>query len=93
MVGDSLNKTGANLLIKALQKNNINRMYGIVGIPVTDLARLAELRGMKYYGFRREDSAVNAAAATGYLTQKPGVALTVSAPGFLNGLTALALAT
>ena len=47
MVGDSLNKTGANLLIKALQENNINRMYGIVGIPVTDLARLAELRGMK----------------------------------------------
>lgn len=93
MVGDSLNKTGANLLIKTLQENNINRMYGIVGIPVTDLARLAELRGMKYYGFRREDSAVNAAAATGYLTQKPGVALTVSAPGFLNGLTALAQAT
>lgn len=93
MVGDSLNKTGANLLIKALQENNINRMYGIVGIPVTDLARLAELRGMKYYGFRREDSAVNAAAATGYLTRKPGVALTVSAPGFLNGLTALAQAT
>lgn len=70
MVGDSLNKTGANLLIKALQENNINRMYGIVGIPVTDLARLAELRGMKYYGFRRENLAVNAAAATGYLTQK-----------------------
>ena len=68
MVGDSLNKTGANLLIKALQENNINRMYGIVGIPVTDLARLAELRGMKYYGFHREDSAVNVAAATGYLT-------------------------
>lgn len=68
MVGDSLNKTGANLLIKALQENNINRMYGIVGIPVTDLARLAELRGMKYYGFRREDSAVNVAAATDYLT-------------------------
>ncbi len=93
MVGDSLNKTGANLLIKALQENNINRMYGIVGIPVTDLARLAELRGMKYYGFRREDSAVNAAAATGYLTQKPGVALTVSAPGLLKGVTALAQAT
>ena len=51
MVGDSLNETGANLLIKALQKNNINRMYGIVGIPVTDLARLAELRGMKYMVF------------------------------------------
>ena len=36
---------------------------------------------MKYYVFRREDAAVDAAAA-GYLTGKPGVALTVSAPGF-----------
>ncbi|WP_251547389.1 oxalyl-CoA decarboxylase [Limosilactobacillus caecicola] len=86
-------QSGADLLIAALQKNGIDKMYGVVGIPVTDFARLAELRGMKYYGFRREDSAVNAAAATGYLTGKPGVGLTVSAPGFLNGLTALAQAT
>lgn len=82
--------TGAALLIDALQANGLNNMYGVVGIPVTDFARLAELKGMKFYGFRREDAAVTAA---GYLTGKPGVALTVSAPGFLNGLTALAEAT
>ncbi len=90
---DLMIKTGADLLIQALQENGINKMYGVVGIPVTDFARLAQLRGMKYYGFRREDAAVDAAAAAGYLRQKPGVALTVSAPGFLNGLTALAQAT
>ncbi|MDD7322122.1 MAG: oxalyl-CoA decarboxylase, partial [Limosilactobacillus mucosae] len=73
--------------------NGLNNIYGVVGIPVTDFARLAQLRGMKFFGFRREDAAVDAAAAAGYLTQKPGVALTVSAPGFLNGLTALAQAT
>lgn len=89
MVDDSLSRTGASLLIDALQKNGINNLYGVVGIPITDLARLAELKGMKYYGFRREDSAVDAAAAAGFLTKKPGVAMTVSAPGFLNGLTAL----
>ncbi|MBB1128419.1 oxalyl-CoA decarboxylase [Limosilactobacillus balticus] len=93
MTENSLERTGASLLIKALQQNGINNIYGLVGIPVTDFARLAELRGMKYYGFRREDSAIDAAAAAGYLTQKPGVGLTVSAPGFLNGLTALAQAT
>lgn len=70
MVDDSLNRTGASLLIDALQKNGINNLYGVVGIPITDLARLAELRGMKYYGFRREDSAVDAAAAAGFLTKK-----------------------
>lgn len=82
--------TGAALLIDALQANGLNNMYGVVGIPVTDFARLAKLKGMKFYGFRREDTA---AAAAGFLTGKPGVALTVSAPGFLNGLTALAEAT
>lgn len=85
--------TGAALLIDALQANGLNNMYGVVGIPVTDFARLAELKGMKFYEFRREDAAVDAAAAAGFLTGKPGVALTVSAPGFLNGLTALAEAT
>lgn len=92
MANESM-KTGADLLIDALQKNGLNNIYGVVGIPVTDFARLAQLRGMKFFGFRREDAAVDAAAAVGYLTQKPGVALTVSAPGFLNGLTALAQAT
>ena len=44
-------------------------------------------------GFRHEQSAGNAAAIAGYLTQKPGICLTVSAPGFLNGMVALANAT
>lgn len=84
---------GAGLLIKALKANGIKNLYGLVGIPVTDLMRLAQMKGMKFYGFRREDSAVNAAAIAGYLTGRPGVAVTVSAPGFLNGLVALTEAT
>lgn len=32
MVDDSLNRTGASLLIDALQKNGINNLYGVVGI-------------------------------------------------------------
>lgn len=92
-VTQDVSLTGAALLIDALQANGLNNMHGGVGIPVTDFARLAELKGMKFYEFRREDAAVDAAAAAGFLTGKPGVALTVSAPGFLNGLTALAEAT
>jgi oxalyl-CoA decarboxylase len=65
----------------------------VAGIPVTDLARLAQAEGIRYIGFRHEQSAGNAAAIAGYLTQKPGIVLTVSAPGFLNGLVALANAT
>ncbi|CAN7318473.1 oxalyl-CoA decarboxylase [Trinickia sp. LjRoot230] len=84
---------GFHLVIDALKLNGIETIYGLPGIPVTDLARLAQAEGMRVISFRHEQNAGNAAAAAGYLTQKPGVCLTVSAPGFLNGLTALANAT
>ncbi|MDN3028538.1 thiamine pyrophosphate-binding protein [Streptomyces sp. S.PB5] len=44
-------------------------------------------------GFRHESKAGRAAAAAGFLTDRPGVCLTVSVPGFPNGLVALAEAT
>jgi len=84
---------GFHLVIDAFKLNGIETIYGLPGIPVTDLARLAQARGMRVISFRHEQNAGNAAAIAGYLTQKPGVCLTVSAPGFLNGLTALANAT
>src|SRR3984957_18419174 len=84
---------GFHLVVDALKLNGIDTIYGVAGIPITDLARLAQAEGMRYIGFRHEQSAGNAAAISGYLTQKPGICLTVSAPGFLNGLVALANAT
>lgn len=84
---------GMHIVVEALLRNDIKTIYGVVGIPVTDLARYAQERGIRYVGFRHEQSAGNAAAITGYLTGKPGILLTVSAPGFLNGLSALANAT
>ena len=84
---------GFHLVIDALKLNDIDTIYGLPGIPITDLARLAQAEGMRVISFRHEQNAGNAAAAAGYLTQKPGICLTVSAPGFLNGLTALANAT
>ncbi len=84
---------GFHLLVDALKLNGIDTIYGLVGIPITDLARIAQNSGMRFIGFRHETSAGNAAAAAGYLSQRPGVCLTVSGPGFLNGLVALANAT
>jgi oxalyl-CoA decarboxylase len=84
---------GFHLVIDALKHNDIDTIFGLVGIPITDLARLAQAEGMRFIGFRHEQHAGNAAAISGYMTQKPGICLTVSAPGFLNGLTALANAT
>ena len=84
---------GFHLVVDALKANDVDTIYGVVGIPITDLARIAQASGIRYIGFRQETSAGNAAAAAGFLTRRPGVCLTVSAPGFLNGLAALANAT
>ena len=82
-----------HLVIEALKLNGIETVYGLPGIPITDLTRKMQAEGLRVLSFRHEQHAGNAAAATGFLTGKPGICLTVSAPGFLNGLTALANAT
>jgi len=84
---------GFHLVIDALKLNEIKTIYNVPGIPITDLGRFMQHAGMRVLSFRHEQNAGYAAAIAGYLTQKPGVCLTVSAPGFLNGLTALAHAT
>ncbi len=84
---------GFHLVINALKLNDIDTIFGLPGIPITDLTRMAQAEGMRVISFRHEQHAGNAAAAAGFLTQKPGICLTVSAPGFLNGLTALSNAT
>ena len=84
---------GFHLLIDALKLNGVKTIYGVPGIPITDFGRMAQAEGIRVLSFRHEQNAGYAAAIAGYLTKKPGICLTVSAPGFLNGLTALAHAT
>lgn len=85
--------TGMWVLAKALGMVGIKDMYGLVGIPVTDLAYIAQEQGIRFVGFRHEQQAGMAAQTHGYLTGTPGVLLTVSSLGFLNGLTATINAT
>ncbi len=84
---------GFNLVIDALKLNGLDTIYGVPGIPITDFGRMAQAAGIRVLSFRHEQNAGYAASIAGFLTKKPGVCLTVSAPGFLNGLTALAHAT
>ncbi|OOK75439.1 thiamine pyrophosphate enzyme, N-terminal TPP binding domain protein [Mycobacterium kansasii] len=73
---------GFHLMVDALKANDVDTIYGIVGIPITDLARTAQAAGIRYIGFRHEGSAGNAAAAAGFLTARPGICLTTSGPAF-----------
>src|ERR671924_1870106 len=84
---------GFQLVIEALKLNGLDTIYALPGIPITDLTRRAQADGMRVLSFRHEQNAGYAASIAGFLTQKPGICLTVSAPGFLNGLNALAHAT
>ncbi len=84
---------GFHLIIDALKLNDVKTIYGVPGIPITDFGRMAQAAGIRVLSFRHEQNAGYAASIAGYLTRKPGMCLTVSAPGFLNGLTALAHAT
>jgi len=84
---------GFHLVIDALKLNGLNTIYGVPGIPITDFGRMAQAAGIRVLSFRHEQNAGYAASIAGFLTKKPGICLTVSAPGFLNGLTALAHAT
>lgn len=85
--------TGMYILAEALRRVGLDTVYGLVGIPVTEAAYAMQKIGVRYVGFRFEQQAGMAAATHGYLTRKPGVLLTVSSLGFMNGLTATANAT
>src|SRR5664279_3518688 len=100
---------GFQLVIDALKLNGINTIFGLPGIPITDLTRKLQAAGLRVISFRHEQNAGYAASiagfmtqkpgicltvsAPGFMTQKPGICLTLSAPGFMNGLAALANAT
>src|ERR1041385_8082210 len=84
---------GFHLIIEALKLNGVKTIYAVPGIPITDFLRMSQASGIRVLSFRHEQNAGYAASIAGFLTKKPGICLTVSAPGFLNGLTALAHAT
>jgi len=84
---------GFHLIIDALKLNGVTSIYAVPGIPITDFLRMSQASGIRVLTFRHEQNAGYAAGIAGFLTKKPGICVTVSAPGFLNGLTALAHAT
>ena len=81
---------GYQLVAEALKDNGIKYMFGVVGIPVVEVAMAAQQVGINYVGMRNEQAACYAAQAIGYLTGKPGVCLVVSGPGLLHALGGMA---
>uniref|UniRef100_A0A9L0JKM5 2-hydroxyacyl-CoA lyase n=1 Tax=Equus asinus TaxID=9793 RepID=A0A9L0JKM5_EQUAS len=81
---------GAKVIAQALKTQGVKYMFGVVGIPVTEIAFAAQELGIRYVGMRNEQAACYAASAVGYLTDRPGVCLVTSGPGLINALTGMA---
>ena len=51
-MSDQLQMTdGMHIIVEALKQNNIDTIYGVVGIPVTDMARHAQAEGIRILVF------------------------------------------
>lgn len=81
---------GAEVTAAALKAQGIEYIFGVVGIPVIDVAIAAQKVGIKFIGMRNEQAACYAASAIGYLTKRPAVCLVVSGPGLLHALGGMA---
>src|SRR5215468_7696594 len=64
---------GFQLVIDALKLNGIDTVFGLPGIPITDLTRRLQAAGIRVISFRHEQNAGYAASIAGFLTQKPGI--------------------
>ncbi|XP_072535496.1 2-hydroxyacyl-CoA lyase 1 [Salminus brasiliensis] len=82
--------TGAQIIAEALKSQNVEYMFGIVGVPIIEVAMAAQAAGIKYVGMRNEQAACYAASAIGYLTGRPAVCLVVSGPGLIHALGGMA---
>ncbi|UJR24963.1 hypothetical protein I4U23_006327 [Adineta vaga] len=87
---DSSEVGGAQLIAEALKKQGIEYVFGVVGIPIIEVAFATQQAQIKFIGMRNEQSASYAASAIGYLTGKPAVCLTVSGPGLIHALGGMA---
>ena len=55
--GPGILTDGFHLVIDALKLNDINTIYNVPGIPITDLGRYMQVEGMRVLSFRHEQHA------------------------------------
>jgi len=87
-MGDEIE--GFRVVAACLKNLGVTHMFGVVGIPVVEVAVAAQQEGIEYIGMRNEQAACYAAQAWGYLTGWPAACLAVSGPGLLHCIAGLA---
>jgi 2-hydroxyacyl-CoA lyase 1 len=79
-------KTGAHFIAQAIKDLGVEVSFGLVGIPIVDIAEECINLGIRFIALRNEQSASYAATAYGYITGKPAICLLVGGPGILHGI-------
>lgn len=85
--------TGAQALIKLLEEENVEYVFGYPGgsvLPIYDA--LLDSQKIKHVLVRQEQAAVHAASGYARITGRPGVCIATSGPGATNLVTGLATA-
>jgi 2-hydroxyacyl-CoA lyase 1 len=89
--GNQSPTTGAYIIARTLKALGVTVIFGIVGVPVSDIAEQAINIGIRFIGFRNEQAASYAATAYGYLTGRPGICLVVGGPGVLHAIAGVSI--
>lgn len=86
-------KNGAELLVRSLEAQGVDYIFGVPGGAVLPIMDVLADRRPKFILCRHETGAAFMAQAWGRITGKPGVVLTTSGPGLINAVCGVATAT
>ncbi len=87
---DKVQLSGAEILIKSLQEEGVDAIFGYPGGAVLQIYDALYDSSLKHYLVRHEQGAAHAADGYARATGKPGVCLATSGPGATNLVTGIA---
>ncbi len=84
--------TGAHLLVRAMRRHGIDRIFGLCGDHVNSIFNACIDEGMAIVDTRHESAAAHLADGWARVTGQPGVCVVTGGPGHTNSLSGVATA-
>jgi 2-hydroxyacyl-CoA lyase 1 len=78
--------TGAHIIAQSLRDLGVTVIFGLVGIPIIEIAEEVINLGIRFIAFRNEQACSYAASIYGYMAGRPGICLVVGGPGVLHAM-------
>ncbi len=84
--------TGAHLLVRALKRHGVDRIFGLCGDHVNAIFNACLDEGVAIVDVRQESAATHMADGWARVTGQPGVSVVTGGPGHTNSITGIATA-